>query len=89
MTSLKGCLPYSDSGRCPLHHHRNRLCPVGKNNVTEFDGLTYPHFVEFSEWYMVHNVRHAIKLRSHSECSWKRGNEAKLMCVCCLEIESM
>lgn len=68
VTSLKGCLPYSDSGRCPLlHQHHTRLCPVGKSNATQIHGLTYPHFVEFSEWYMVLNVHHAIRLCSHSE----------------------
>lgn len=68
VTSLKGCLLYSDSGRYPLlHHHRSRLSPIGKSNVTQMNGLTYPHFVAVSEWHIVRNVHHAIRLCSHSE----------------------
>lgn len=37
-------------------------------------------------WYIMYAMP---QCRSHSECSWKRSNEATLRCVCFLEIKSM
>lgn len=97
VTSPKGCLPYSGSGRSPrLHQHRSRLCRVGISNVT-LNRVGWPsHTVEFSEWYRMYIMplwsvlrRKALRQYCHVSAVWKsKGCEGCCVALHCFTSSS-